>query len=94
VLGTGGTWREIVPHRPGVRVEDVDAFSDVLVLSERADAETWSASCRSGPEDDPFAGDLLSASWIVPSTESPSSSWLGANPEPEVTSCGSAARPW
>ena len=33
-----------------------------------------------------MAGDLLSASWIIPSTESPSSSWLGTNPEPEVTS--------
>jgi len=35
---------------------------------------------------DPWAGDRLSTSWIVPATESPSSSWLGANPEAEVTS--------
>ncbi len=33
-------WRELVPHRPGVRIEDVDAFTSALVLSERAEAET------------------------------------------------------
>ncbi len=38
-LGAPGGWREVVPHRPGVRVEDVDAFTGALVLSERADAE-------------------------------------------------------
>jgi len=85
-LGTTREWREIVPHRPGVRVEDVDAFSDVLVLSERADAETWVRvlPLAAGPE--PWAGDLLAVSWLVPSTESPSSTWLGTNPEPELTS--------
>ena len=86
ILGTEGAWREIVPHRPGVRLEDVDAFSGVLVLSERSDAET---SVRviplaSGP--DPWGTDLLSGGWVVPSAESPSATWLGANPEPEITS--------
>ncbi len=33
-------WHEIIPHRPGVRIEDVDTFSTVLVLSERSEAET------------------------------------------------------
>ncbi len=36
----GGGWREVVPHRPGVRVEEVDAFAAHLVVSERADALT------------------------------------------------------
>jgi oligopeptidase B len=85
-LGTTREWREIVPHRPGVRVEDVDAFSDVLVLSERADAETWVRVLPLAAGPDPWAVDLLAASWLVPSTESPSSTWLGANPEPELTS--------
>jgi oligopeptidase B len=31
-------WREVVPHRPDVRLDAVDAFADHLVLSERADA--------------------------------------------------------
>jgi oligopeptidase B len=69
-----------------VRVEDVDAFSNVLVLSERAEAETLVRvlPLAAGPE--PWAVDLLAASWLVPSTESPSSTWLGTNPEPELTS--------
>ena len=80
-LGTTREWREIVPH-----VEDVDAFSDVLVLSERADAETWVRVLPLATGPDPWAVDLLAASWLVPSTESPSSTWLGTNPEPELTS--------
>ena len=51
-----GAWREIVAHRPGVRVEDVDAFSSALVLSERAEAQTRVRvlPLRGGP--DPFGG--------------------------------------
>lgn len=29
-------WQEVVPHRPGVRLEAVDAFAECLVLSERS----------------------------------------------------------
>ncbi len=29
-------WTEMIPHRPGVRVHDVDAFADYLVVSERS----------------------------------------------------------
>ena len=86
VLGTVVDWREVIAHRPGVRVEDVDAFAGELVLSERANAETSVRVVPLEAGDDPFAKDLLSTSWIVPSAESPSSTWLGANPEPEVTS--------
>jgi oligopeptidase B len=85
-LGTEGEWREIVPHRPGVRVEDVDVFSEVLVLSERADAETSVRVLPLGAGPDPWGGDLLAGGWLLPSTESPSSIWLGTNPEPELTS--------
>jgi oligopeptidase B len=31
-------WQPVVPHRPGTRLEDVDAFAAHLVLTERADA--------------------------------------------------------
>jgi oligopeptidase B len=79
-------WREIIPHRPGDRVEDVDAFSSVLVISERSRAETLVRVVPLAEGPDPFVGDLLSGSWLIPSSESPSSTWLGANPEPEVTS--------
>jgi oligopeptidase B len=85
-LGSTNEWREIIPHRPGDRVEDVDAFSDVLVISERSQAETLVRVVPLAAGSDPFAGDLLAASWVVPSAESPSATWLGANPEPEVTS--------
>jgi oligopeptidase B len=76
-------WREVVAHRPGTRVEDVDAFSRALVLSERAEAQTQ-LRVLPLPEGNPFAGELLGSGWIVPSTESPSSTWLGANPEPDA----------
>ncbi len=79
-------WREIVPHRPGVRIEDVDAFSDLLVLSERSDAETVVRVVPLHAGSDPWAEGLLHRSWEVPSTERPSSVWLGANPEPRITS--------
>jgi oligopeptidase B len=85
-LGPSTPWREIVPHRPGVRVEDVDAFSGALVLSERARAETMVRVLPLADGADPLAGDLLATSWTVPSVDSPSSTWLGANPEPEITS--------
>src|SRR6202044_549121 len=35
-------------------------------------------------EGDPFATVLLPSGWVVPSIESPSSTWLGANPEPDA----------
>ena len=58
--GAAGAWREVVPHRPGVRVEDVDAFAGALVLSERAEAETrvrvlpLGGDPPSGRDDRPF----------------------------------------
>jgi oligopeptidase B len=33
-------WTQLVPHRPGVRLEGADAFADHLVLSERTEART------------------------------------------------------
>ncbi|HVA07497.1 MAG TPA: S9 family peptidase [Acidimicrobiales bacterium] len=79
---------EVIAHRPGVRIEDVQAFTDTLVLSERANAET---SVRIVPLGQSArgalpSGDLITQSWAIPSAESPSSTWLGANLEPELTS--------
>ncbi|MCC6862015.1 MAG: S9 family peptidase [Bryobacterales bacterium] len=34
-----GNWREVIPHRPKVYLEGVEAFRDHLVLMERADAQ-------------------------------------------------------
>jgi oligopeptidase B len=93
-LGTtapAALWREVIPHRPGTRIEDVDAFTSALVLSERAEAQTQvhvlplpERNGDEGAQDDPFGPDLLRAGWIIPSIESPSSTWLGANPEPDA----------
>ena len=77
-------WREVIPHRPGTRIEDVDAFGRALVLSERAEAQTQVHVLPLPAGEDPFADDLLQGGWIVPSMESPASTWLGANPEPDA----------
>jgi oligopeptidase B len=86
VLGTrdAEAWHEVVAHRPGVRMEDVDVFSSAVVLSERAEAETRVRVLPLAEGDDPFAVDLLDGGWIVPSIDSPSATWLGPNPEPDT----------
>ncbi len=41
VTATGrANWQEVIPHRPKVFLQGVDAFRDHLVLLERADAQT------------------------------------------------------
>jgi oligopeptidase B len=85
-LGASGGWRELVPHRRGVRVEDVDAFSGALVLSERAEAETRVRVLPLRRDGEPFGDegfDLLSSGWIVTSSDTPATTWVGANPEPD-----------
>jgi oligopeptidase B len=86
VVGGGASWREVVPHRPGVRIEDVDAFSSALVLSERTEAQTQVRVLPLGGGEDPFGDDPLASGWVVPSIDSPSSTWIGANPEPDAPS--------
>jgi oligopeptidase B len=85
--GAGDAWLEVVPHRPGVRIEDVDAFAAALVLSERAEAETMvrvlPLRAAPGPTG-PFDKDPLATGWVVPSPASPSTTWLGANPEADT----------
>ncbi len=91
-LGSGAAdaWREVIPHRPGVRVEDVDAFAGALVLSERAEAETsvrvlpLAAIHHRDETTDPFGPDPLAGGWVVPSPASPSTTWLSINPEPDA----------
>ena len=38
-------WTDLVPHRPGVRLEDADLFRDHLVLSERTGGRTQVRLC-------------------------------------------------
>ena len=90
-------WREVVPHRPGVRVEDVDAFAGALVLSERAEAQTQVASCplAATGRGDPFAGDLLRRRLDRrrPSTARPPPG-SAPTPSPTPPRCASGARRW
>ncbi len=77
--------REVVPHRPGTRLEDVDAFDGWLVLSERRDAQAGVRVAGLLPGADPFGPDLLARSWAVPGEEHPATTWAAANPEPDQT---------
>lgn len=73
------SWTTIVPHRPGIRLEGVDAFESAVVLSERGDAETW---LRIAPLDGSLlAGDLVDRSRTLMAERRPQSTWLDANPE-------------
>ncbi len=79
--GTGlHTWVEVVPERPGSRIDALDVMAGHLVLHERIDG---SARIRvlplpAGP--DPFA-EPLDDGWLVPCPDTPSTSWAGPNPE-------------
>ena len=47
-----GEWRPFLDHRPGVRLEDVDAFATHLVVTERADAAVRLRTMRPDGSDD------------------------------------------
>ncbi len=71
-----GSWREVIPARPGVRLDAVDPFAGHLVVYEREGGEARArvidaATGSSRPLDRP---------------ESPATVWGGANPEYESTS--------
>jgi oligopeptidase B len=75
-----GGFTELLPHRPGVRIDGLDAFTSCLVVSERAQAETrLRIMDLSGSR--PLAPSLLDASWEVTTPERPQTTWLEANPE-------------
>ena len=72
-------WRELIAHRPGTRIDGVDAFSTCLAISEREDG---CATVRIVPLDPaaPFDADLLGRSWLVDGVDRPSTVSLGVNP--------------
>ena len=69
-------WLDVVPHRPDVRLADVDAFAGHLVLSERA---AGLEQLRVVPVVDGSA-DVVAAH-LVEMPEEVYSVWAGANPE-------------
>jgi len=75
------TWTSFIPHRPGVRLEGVDAFETAIVLSERADAETSLRVIDLKGSTAALDENLLEGSWEITTPERPQSTWLGQNPE-------------
>jgi oligopeptidase B len=67
-------WREVIPHRADVRLEDVDAFADYLVLSERAEGLERIVVRRFADDD----------THVVAMPDPVYSAGVGANPEFET----------
>jgi oligopeptidase B len=79
VLEEDSSWRELIAHRPGQRLDGVDAFASFLAISERYDgcAAVRIASLHDG--DDPFGDDLLADAHFVEGVDAPSTVSLSAN---------------
>ena len=65
------TWADVYPHRDDVRLEDVDAFKDHLVLSERRDGlvELRVVSCAGGGDHVIAFPDPVYTAWVGPNAE-------------------------
>jgi oligopeptidase B len=69
------SWLEVLPSRPGVRLEGVDPFASHWVVAEREEGEARLRVL------DPVSG----SSQPIARPESPSTVWAGANPEYDTT---------
>ena len=78
------SWATVIDHRPGVRIEGIDAFEEAIVLSERADAETRLRVVPLGSSG-LVADEILATSWIIAGDTGPSTTWLGPNPDPSTS---------
>ena len=83
--GIPESWSSLVPHRPGVRLEDVDTFATAIVLSERANAETAVRIIELGDAGLVPEEVSLGDTWLIGDEEGPTTTWLGANPEHHAT---------
>jgi oligopeptidase B len=68
-------WREVIPGRPGVRLEGVEAFDGHMAVSEREGGEPGVR----------IVGYRDGSSEPVTKAEVPSTIWAGANPEYETS---------
>ena len=88
-------WHEVVPHRPGTRLDHVDVVEGALIVGERLETEPRLRVLPLGRPEAPFAVEPLAGSWLVATDEHPSSTWEGANPEfGPPGRCGSVRHPW
>ena len=79
------SWSTLIPHRPGVRLDGVDAFTSApRDLRAGRRLRLGFASSTSTGRSVPSAPTLLETSWEVTTPERPQTTWLGANPEPEL----------
>jgi oligopeptidase B len=73
------SWELVLAHRDDTRLDDVDAFEDFLVVSERADAVE---RLRVLTLDD---GGGIADDHVLEMPEAVYSAWLGSNPEYDTT---------
>jgi oligopeptidase B len=78
------SWSTVIPHRPGTRLEGVDAFASALVLSERGDAETQLRIIALEGRD-LLSGNLLEGARVLRAERDPQATWLDQNPESNTT---------
>ena len=78
-LEESSEWRELIGHRPGHRLDGVDAFKDFLAISERRDGCATVRVVGVLDGDDPFGADLLDRSRMIDADASPSTVSLSAN---------------
>lgn len=78
-------WREVIPERPGNRLDGVDAFASFVAVSERLDGSAAVRTFSTLPGEDPFGGDVLERSTLVGAEVTPSSVYLSANPNVDTT---------
>jgi len=84
-LVDGEQWREILPERPGNRLDGVDAFRTFLAFSER---DEGCAAVRLVPVlngDDPFGEELLGRSALVEGGAFPNTVGMSSNPNFDTT---------
>ncbi|MDQ1430761.1 MAG: oligopeptidase [Actinomycetota bacterium] len=69
------SWTEVLPHRDDVRLDDVDAFAEFLVVSERAEAVERLRVLRLGPNG------AVVEDHVLDMPDEVYSAWLGGNLE-------------
>ncbi len=79
-----GSWREVIPHRPEVRLEGLDVFAGHVVSYERREGAPRIRVVGLDPGGARFDGELPQG-YLVPCPETPSASWGGPNPEFETS---------
>ncbi len=75
----GGEPVELIAHRPGTRLDDLDSFSGFLAVTERLEGaqRVRIIELEGGvPSPEDFA-----KSWLIDAIDAPSTTWVGENPE-------------